>query len=232
MIGIKGGRKSGRRLGVRRDGPSSQGPVQGQGGEAGLVTGRVSGTGASAAAPLSGTGPFDRRVIGVGGIVFAALMALSTRHGFHRDELYFLACAQHLQASYVDQPVLSPLLAGRSHAAQPVRHPQPGMGRPRLPVHRAPPALGPDVATAAKLQLTAKIANRRTSRTGHGGRWCWLSGERSAADRCGRASAASHRADAQVMKLPGAYRGRYRAGRLVPAPTIGSRQNISQQTLT
>jgi hypothetical protein len=111
MIGIKGGRKSGRSLGVRRDGPSSQGPVQGQGGEAGLVTGRVSGTGASAAAPLSGTGPFDRRVIGVGGIVFAALMALSTRYGFHRDELYFLACAQHLQASYVDQPVLSPLLA-------------------------------------------------------------------------------------------------------------------------
>jgi 4-amino-4-deoxy-L-arabinose transferase-like glycosyltransferase len=47
----------------------------------------------------------------VGGIVFAALMALSARYGFHRDELYFLAGAQHLQASYVDQPVLSPLLA-------------------------------------------------------------------------------------------------------------------------
>jgi hypothetical protein len=28
------------------------------------------------------------------------------------------------------------------------------------------------------------------------------------------------------MKLPGAYRGWYRAGRLVPAPTIGSRQTF------
>jgi 4-amino-4-deoxy-L-arabinose transferase-like glycosyltransferase len=54
---------------------------------------------------------FDRRVVVVGGVVFAVLMALSTRYGFNRDELYFLGCAQHLQASYVDQPVLTPLLA-------------------------------------------------------------------------------------------------------------------------
>ncbi len=56
-------------------------------------------------------GRFDRRVILVGGIVFAVLMALSDRYGFDRDELYFLDCARHLQASYVDQPVLAPLLA-------------------------------------------------------------------------------------------------------------------------
>ena len=69
------------------------------------------GTGANAAAPLSGVAPFDRRVIVVGGVVFAVLMALSARYGFHRDELYFMASAQHLEASYVDQPVLAPLLA-------------------------------------------------------------------------------------------------------------------------
>src|SRR5215468_4634603 len=59
----------------------------------------------------SGVAPFDRRVIVVGGVVFAVEMALSARYGFHRDELYFLECGRHLQASYVDQPVFVPLLA-------------------------------------------------------------------------------------------------------------------------
>jgi Dolichyl-phosphate-mannose-protein mannosyltransferase len=63
------------------------------------------------AGPLPQAGPFDRRVIAVGGVVFAVLMAVSGRYGFDRDELYFLDCARHLQASYVDQPVLGPLLA-------------------------------------------------------------------------------------------------------------------------
>jgi 4-amino-4-deoxy-L-arabinose transferase-like glycosyltransferase len=58
-----------------------------------------------------GIAPFDRRVIAVGAVVFAVLLAVATRYGFHRDELYFLDCARHLQASYVDQPVLTPLLA-------------------------------------------------------------------------------------------------------------------------
>jgi hypothetical protein len=47
----------------------------------------------------------------VSGVLFAVLMALSDRYGFHRDELYFLDCARHLAPSYVDQPVLSPLVA-------------------------------------------------------------------------------------------------------------------------
>ena len=36
---------------------------------------------------------------------------MAAQYGFDRDVLYFLDCARHLQASYVDQPVLAPLLA-------------------------------------------------------------------------------------------------------------------------
>lgn len=57
-----------------------------------------------------GPEPFDRRVILVGGGLFAVLMAVSARYGFQRDELYFLDCARHLQLSYVDQSALAPLL--------------------------------------------------------------------------------------------------------------------------
>jgi hypothetical protein len=87
-------------------------PARSQERQAGAGTTEIlSGTGASAAVPLPGAGPFDRRVIWVGGVVFAVLMALSARYGFDRDELYFLDGARHLQASYVDQPVFGPLLA-------------------------------------------------------------------------------------------------------------------------
>jgi hypothetical protein len=67
--------------------------------------------GTAGADPLGTVEPFNRCVWIAGGVVFAVLMALSDRYGFHRDELYMLDSARHLSASYVDQGVLAPLMA-------------------------------------------------------------------------------------------------------------------------
>src|SRR5215813_14086714 len=43
-------------------------------------------------------------------IYFALQLATSTRYGYFRDALYYLACSEHLAFGYVDQPPLIALL--------------------------------------------------------------------------------------------------------------------------
>ena len=71
----------------------------------------AAGAAPQAPAPAVSLAPFTWWALVPGAVVFAVLMALSGRYGFHGDELYMLDCARHLAASYVDQPVFAPLMA-------------------------------------------------------------------------------------------------------------------------
>jgi len=42
---------------------------------------------------------------------FAVHMATSTRYGYFRDALYYLACSEHLDLGYVDYPPLIVMIA-------------------------------------------------------------------------------------------------------------------------
>src|SRR4051812_27394671 len=47
----------------------------------------------------------------VAGVVVVIQLALAGRYGWHRDELYFIACSRHLAWGYVDQPSFTPAIA-------------------------------------------------------------------------------------------------------------------------
>ncbi|WP_207126184.1 glycosyltransferase family 39 protein, partial [Actinocatenispora comari] len=52
-----------------------------------------------------------RALLPIALVLVAALLALATRYGYHRDELYFRLLGRHLALGYVDQPVGTPALA-------------------------------------------------------------------------------------------------------------------------
>src|SRR5215469_5779470 len=85
-----------------------------------------------------------RPVAAIASALAALLIGFSARYGYHRDELYFLACGRHLAWGYPDQPPFVPLLARLMSDLAPGS----------LVVLRLPSAL----ASAALVILTALIA--------------------------------------------------------------------------
>lgn len=89
-------------------------------------------------------------------VQLAALLATSTRYGFHRDELYFIVAGSHPAVGYPDQPPLVPLLASAMHALMP--------GSPFLV--RVPSALA--------AALTTVLAGLIAREVGGNGRAQWI----------------------------------------------------------
>jgi hypothetical protein len=80
----------------------------------------------------------------IAAIYFLAHMATATRYGYFRDALYYLACAEHLDWGYVDQPPLIVFIAWIA------RHTS-GVSLPAL-------LLWPALAGTARIVLTAALA--------------------------------------------------------------------------
>lgn len=91
--------------------------------------------------------PLSRWVWLIAGSQLALLLAMSTRYGYHRDELYFVVAGGHPAFGYPDQPPLVPLLCWALNAVAPGS----------LLVLRLPSALIAAITTTVAAMITREL---------------------------------------------------------------------------
>ena len=113
----------------------------------------------SSAASLQGPGPvWTQPWLVLSLATLLTHLVFNNQYGVFRDELYFIACGEHPDWGYVDQPPLVPLVAGASHAL---------FGTALLPL-RLLPALAMTVTVALTCEFTRAIGGGRFAQ--------WLAG--------------------------------------------------------
>ena len=92
----------------------------------------------------------SRWAVAIAGLQMLALLATSTRYGYHRDELYFIVAGRHPAFGYPDQPPLIPLLCAGLEA---IRH--------SLFLLRLPSALAAGTTTVLSALIAREVGGGR-----------------------------------------------------------------------
>lgn len=95
-------------------------------------------------------------VLGVAAAVAALLVAVASRYGWHRDELYFLEAGHHLAWGFIDQPPFTPAVARLAELIAPRN----------LYVLRLLPALTSGVTVILGALITSELGGRRRAQIG------------------------------------------------------------------
>jgi 4-amino-4-deoxy-L-arabinose transferase-like glycosyltransferase len=136
---------------AERERPRPSGVLEAAGARVSGLRRRTSGGAGHRLALPGEVAPLSRWVGVVALIQVAALVATSTRYGYHRDEFYFIQCGAHPAFGYPDQPPLVPLLSWAMQSLAPGS----------LLVLRAPSALAAGLTTVLAALIAREVCGDR-----------------------------------------------------------------------
>ena len=105
----------------------------------------------SGSTPLADAGGAARLALGLSLLTLAVHFLANGGYGYFRDELYYLACGQHLSFGYVDHPPLVPWMAAASR----------GLIGDSLFAIRLLPAVASALVIAVVVAMTWELGGRR-----------------------------------------------------------------------